>query len=110
MRNTLKKHQDFAMAESDPTAKAKFFIIRAHPTLFQGDARYGLVATKKTFKLAVHRNRAKRCLRVWIREKESLLNPDFDYVFIARRAILDATKDIGIAAMTKALKYLKKQK
>ncbi|MDR0726725.1 MAG: ribonuclease P protein component [Rickettsiales bacterium] len=108
MRSTIKNHKDFAMGDTAPTAKTSLFIVRARPTLFPGDARYGLVATKKTFKLAVHRNRAKRCLRVWIRENESSLNPDMDHVFIARNPILNATKDEGIAATAKALRYLNK--
>ena len=104
MRSTIKRHRDFMMAETDPVAVMPLFIIRAHPTKFPGDARYGLTATKKTFKLAVHRNRAKRLLRVWVRENEAALRPDTDYVFIARHAILDASKPEGIAMMAKALK------
>jgi ribonuclease P protein component len=96
------------MADNAPTVKSSLFIARARPTLFPNDARYGLIATKRTFKLAVHRNRAKRLIRVWIRENESLMRPDTDYIFIARKAILDASKPIGIAAMAKALTVLNK--
>ena len=95
------------MADTDPAAVMPLFIARAHATRFPGDARYGLVATKKTFRLATDRNRAKRLLRVWIRETEAALRPDYDYVFIARRPILDADLATGIATMAKALKKLK---
>ena len=97
------------MAETDPVAKTAMFLIRARKTKFPDDARYGLTATKKTFKLAVERNRAKRLLRVWIRENEALLKPDTDYVFIARRPILESDKGSGVAAIKKALKFINNQ-
>jgi ribonuclease P protein component len=107
MRNTLKNHKDFAMPETALTAKTAFFIARVRSTWFPDDARYGLIATKRTLKLAVKRNRAKRLLRVWIRENESLLRPDADYVFIARAAIIAADKKNGVRMMKRALKTLK---
>lgn len=107
MRNTIKNHKDFAMAADAPTEVTRFFIAKARPTIFPGDSRYGLIVTKKTFKLAVDRNRAKRLLRVWIRENEALMSPDMDYVFIGRRAILDATLPDGLNTMARALKSLK---
>lgn len=105
-RDTIKKHEDFLMSPDDMTARCAFFLVRAKPTLFPGDARYGLVATKKTFKPAVQRNRAKRLLRDWIAYHENMLMPEYDYVFIARAAILDATRTDGRTAMRKALHYL----
>ncbi|MDR2412853.1 MAG: ribonuclease P protein component [Rickettsiales bacterium] len=107
MRNTLKKHWEFAISETEPAVATHFFIARTRPTIFPGDARYGLIATKKTFRAAVDRNRAKRLLRVWMRKNETLLDPDLDYVFIARRAILDATLTEGAAMMKRALKKTK---
>jgi ribonuclease P protein component len=106
MRSTIRNHKDFAMADDAPTAKSQFFIIRARATIFPDGAKYGLVATKRTFKLAVHRNRAKRLLRVWIRENESMLKPGADYVFIARNPILQAGKPDGVTAMAKALRFI----
>ncbi len=106
MRDTIKKHEDFIMTPDDITARCAFCLIRAKPAKFADDARYGLVATKKTFKLAVHRNRAKRLLRDWIAFNERLMRPDRDYVFIARRAILDASRLDGRVAIKKALRYL----
>ena len=75
----------------------------------QIDARYGLIVTKKTFKHAVDRNRAKRLIRDWIAFNEHMMRPEWDYVFIIRRAILDADRTSGRVAMKKALNYLRKQ-
>lgn len=108
MRDTIKKHEHFVMGDNDPIARSAGFVVRAKKTLFPDDARYGLIASKRTFKLAVDRNRAKRLLREWIRHNEKMLLPDLDYVFIARRAILEHGRDQGIAAMTKALHWIAK--
>ena len=108
MRDTIKKHSDFLMTEENPTARSAFFFIRMKPCTIPNKPRYGLVATKKTFKLAVHRNRAMRVMRDWVRFNEKRLRGDMDYVFIARRPILDAAREDGRAAMARALTYLKK--
>lgn len=107
MRSTIKKHSDFQFADNAPIVKTPLFLAKSRPTIFPGDARYGLITTKRTFKLAVHRNRARRLLRAWIRENEDLMSPDMDYVFIARSAILDSDKSTGIATMKRAIKSLK---
>ena len=109
MRNIIKKHSDFAMTDDDPTAITAFCIIRARPTKFPDDARYGIMATKRTLKHAVDRNRAKRLLRVWLRATEHKMKPDTDYVFIIRRAILDTSMNDGIDALKRAFRYLDKQ-
>jgi len=108
MRDTIKKHSDFLMTDENPTARSAFFYVRMKPCVVPDNARYGLMATKKTFKFAVQRNRAKRLLRDWIRFNEGLLRADMDYVFIARHAILGATRDEGRSAMVRALTYLNK--
>ncbi|MBQ4130429.1 MAG: ribonuclease P protein component [Alphaproteobacteria bacterium] len=110
IRDTIKNHNDFAMGENDPVAKSAYFLVRAKAAKFPDDARYGLIVTKKTFKHAVDRNRAKRLLRDWIAFNESMMLPQWDYVFIARRTILDADRLTGRVAMKKALNYLRKQK
>ncbi|MBO4700719.1 MAG: ribonuclease P protein component [Alphaproteobacteria bacterium] len=109
MRDTIKKHSDFMMTETDPSARSAFFIVRAKNTVFPGDARVGFTATKHTFKLAVDRNRAKRLMRDWVRFCDGLMAPEFDYVFIARQPILTATRDMGRDAMAKALKHILKK-
>ena len=108
MRDTIKKHSDFLMTDDNPTARSEFFYVRMKPCVVSGSPRYGLMATKRTFKLAVHRNRAKRLLRDWIRFNEQYLRPDMDYVFVARRPILEAPREDGRAAMKRALVYLQK--
>lgn len=108
MRKIIKKHVDFVVSDQDVCARATGFIIRMRPTRFPGDARYGLVVTKRTFRHAVDRNRAKRLLRVWIRRTDRLMRPDYDYIFIARPAILKCTLSDGVGAMTRALRFLKR--
>ena len=108
-RDTIKNHTDFAMGENDPTARCAYFLARAKLAKFPDDARYGIIVTKKTFKHAVDRNRAKRLLRDWIAFNEKMLRPEWDYVFVVRRAILDADRTSGRVAIKKALHYLRKQ-
>ncbi len=108
-RDTIKNHADFAATENNPTAKCAYFLVRAKPAKYPDDPRYGMIVTKKTFKHAVDRNRAKRMLRDWLSFCEGMLRPEWDYVFIIRRAILDADRTSGRTAMKKALHYLRKQ-
>ncbi|GHT01609.1 hypothetical protein FACS189421_14250 [Bacteroidia bacterium] len=104
--DTIKKHKDFQMPEDGPRAITDFFIARARPTMFES-GRYGLIATKRTFRHAVDRNRAKRLLRAWIRECAGDMGDAADFVFIARTAILAAKLQEGVALMKKAIKKLK---
>ena len=107
-RDTIKKHEDFATDENAPTARCAYFMIRAKKTKFKDDARFGLIVSKKTFKYAVDRNRAKRLIRDWIAYNEDLMNPVWDYVFIARKDIFGADRESGRNAMMKALRYMQK--
>lgn len=106
IRDTIKNHIDFLMTPDDATAKSAFCLVRCKPAKFQGDPRYGLIVTKKMFRHAVDRNRAKRLLRDWIAFNEKLMCDDRDYIFIARSAILDASRTDGRVALKKALRYL----
>ena len=108
IRDTIKNHSDFLAGENDPIARCAYFLVRAKPAKYTDDARYGLIVTKKTFKHAVDRNRAKRLMREWIRHCQDMMLSDMDYVFIARRAILDFSRDQGFEAMSKALHWIKK--
>jgi len=110
MRDTIKNHKDFLMTDDNPVAKSSFFYVRMKPCTISGKARYGVIATKKTFKLATQRNRAKRLLRDWLRFNEEYMLDDMDYVVVARQSILTATRDDGRAAMARALNHLKKSK
>ncbi len=107
MRPIIKNHKDFVQSENDASVKTPLFILRARATFWPGDAKYGLVATKRTLKLAHDRNRAKRLLRVWLRACESELSPEMDYIFIARAPILDASLPDGIDTLKKAIEKIK---
>ena len=108
MRDTIKKHDDFLPTEMDIDARSALFFVRARPTKFQNGGRYGITASKRTFRFAVHRNRAKRLLRDWIVYNEKHMRNDMDYIFIARYPILDASRNDGRRAMHKALLYIKR--
>ena len=108
MRNTIKNHNDFAITPDDFSGMSAYFIVRAKYAKYPNDARYGLIVTKRTFKHAVDRNRAKRLLRDWIRCHEDMMLTNLDYIFVARTPILKATRDEGRLAMRKALHWIKK--
>ena len=106
MRDTIKDHKDFLMSPDDPTARSEYFFVRAKAARFADNPRVGFTVTKRTFKLAVDRNRAKRLLRDWVRHYSKILSDKFDYVFIARPGILTATRPMGRTAMKKAFAYI----
>ena len=107
-RKTIRNHKDFLTEYDSPRVFSPHFIIKIKPAKIPGDARYGLIATKKTFKLAVWRNRAKRVLRDWIAYNEDLMNPDLDYIFILREPIINAVRDEGRLEMKKQLNKMSK--
>lgn len=109
MRDTIKKHQDFITTDDMPSARSAYCGIRVKPAKFSDDPRVGFVATKRTFRFAVDRNRAKRLLRDWVRFNEELMLPEYDYIFIAYAAILNATRDQGRAGMAKALRHIARE-
>lgn len=97
------------MPEDGPVARSPYFLIRAGKTRFADGARFGITVTKRTFRHAVDRNLAKRKLRDWIRHHEKYMLDNMDYVFIARRAIIDATRTDGRASLRRALHYIKRE-
>ena len=72
-------------------------IVGKFMVIWRGDGagenlRLGVVASKRTFRRAVDRNRAKRLLREAFRLNYSRFNANHDLVIIARRRILDASR------------------
>ena len=107
-RDTIKKHSDFFTSPEHPSARNDIFILKTKPAKNLGMGRFGVVATKKTFKLAVDRNRAKRLLRDWIGFYERFMLPNIDYIFIAKREILDADRHTGRKNMRNTLQKIAK--
>lgn len=108
-RKTIRNHRDFLSTPNDPLVANYYFIIRMKP-MVKKDARYGIIAAKRTFRFAVQRNRAKRMLRDWISFNEDLMLPDMDYVFIARSAIFQCERDVGRRKMKNQLRRISKCK
>lgn len=102
-RKTILNHKDFLTTPDDLVVHMGCFVLKAKSAKYENDGRYGLVAAKRTFKLAVHRNRAKRLLRDWLAFNEELMLPDLDYIFIARINILNCNRETGRAQMYQAL-------
>jgi ribonuclease P protein component len=107
MRQTIKKHSDFLFPRDAASYRSPYFTMRARPTKWDRDARFGIVAAKKVLKLAIARNRAKRLIRAWLNECADELNPNLDYVFIVRADILNASKTDGVSAIRAGLAQLK---
>ena len=105
-RKTILNHNDFITPPDCIIGRSEFFIIKTKLAKYPGDARYGIIASKRMFKLAVNRNRAKRILRDWIAYNEDLMLPMLDYIFIAHDRILGAQRDSGRLCMEKSLKRI----
>ena len=84
-------------------------VIQLIPNGIQGkfSTRVGFTASKKIGN-AVKRNYAKRIMRSLINKQSSELASSFDYVFIARQAILNKKFYLIENEIMRALKYLNK--
>ena len=102
MKNTIKSHQNFDFGNCKPCIMPAL-LMKFREKKFE-TGQYGLIASKRTFKLAVDRNRAKRLLRDWIQQNK--LPKDFDILFIARSQILETAQKEGIVQMKKALRKI----
>ena len=103
-RPVIRKYSEFLTTKDDFSLQGDLFIIKTKNA--KDVARYGVVAAKKFFRLAVSRNRAKRLLRDWIAWNEDLMLDNFDYIFIARPEILDANRENGREQMKNMLKQI----
>lgn len=107
-RKTIRNHKDFLTSLGDYRVSSYNIVVKAKKAKIPGDARYGLFAPKKTFKLATDRNRAKRMLRDWIAANEDFLSPELDYIFVAREPILTRRRDPGRDELNFLLKKITK--
>ena len=105
-RKTIRKHKDFVMPKTSLLAHTDCFLVKAQPVKPSCHARYGIVISKKEFKLAVQRNRAKRLLRDWVGFNEDLMLPELDYVFFGNAAVLDCDREHGRKEIKWALKRI----
>ena len=94
-RKTIRNHKDFLSQPDDIRASNGLFFVKARPAKIAGQGRYGIVAPKKVFKLAVSRNRAKRLVRDWIGNREHLMDDNLDYIFVLRDTILNTERSRG---------------
>ncbi len=106
-RKTIRNHKDFLTTPDNPSVSNFYFMVKSKDAV-KKDSRYGIIASKRTFKLATQRNRAKRLLRDWIAFNEDLMLPNKDYIFIARGAIFDCDRENGRKKMAHLLKKLSK--
>ncbi|MCQ2574514.1 MAG: ribonuclease P protein component [Alphaproteobacteria bacterium] len=88
------------------SASTDFFTTKAKPICYQRDSRYGIVISKKIFKLAIERSRAKRLLRDWIAYNENLMQEGYDYIFIAKINILNTDRETGRTTVKNALEKI----
>jgi len=102
-RKTIRNHKDFCMPKNGLRVSMGDFIVKAISTRKPDDPRYGLVVSKRNFKFAVQRNRAKRLMRDWIMANEHLMLPDLDYVFIIYNSVLECDRKKGRRKVKRAL-------
>jgi len=107
-RKTIRNHDDFLTTRDDAHTRSPYFFVKTKLAKYANNPRYGLVASKRVFRHAVERNRAKRLLRDWISFYEHRLLDEFDYIFIANRDILSATRDQGRRIMRRALQRIRR--
>lgn len=107
-RKTIRNHKDFFTTRDGPGIANSCCVIKIKPAKIPDDARYGIIATKRLFKLAVTRNRAKRIARDWIAFNEDLMMDSMDYIFILREPILNCNRDLGRQKMAHSLEKLSK--
>ena len=105
-RKTILKHSDFSAPPDSIDGRCEFFSVKTKLSNSLTDSRYGLVVSKRIFRLAVQRNRAKRLLRDWISFNEKYMLPGLDYIFIANAEVLDAPRDDARMRMRRILKRI----
>ena len=112
---TIRNHKDFITTHTDIVVRTHSFYLKLKQPSVEGQSRYGIMVTKRVFKKAVDRNKAKRKIRDWIAFNEDLFLPDRDYIFSLTGGILDYPRDLGRKDVETAMKkakrlYLEQQK
>ena len=102
-------HRDFYTAPDTPMVVNDLFIMKTKPAKITGKTRFGVASPKKTFRLAVNRNRARRLLRDWIAFNKDRFCDNYDYIFIARAKILDCNRETGRKSVCNAIKKMTKK-
>jgi len=105
-RKTIRKHSDFLTPLTCISVNTDVFTVKIKPITIQRDARYGIIVSKKFFKLSTERNRAKRLLRNWIEHNEDLMLDKYDYIFLTKYLILSTNHSNGCAIMKNALEQI----
>lgn len=108
--DTIKKHKDFITSLDTTILRSGNFTLKIKPASNTNGAHYGIVASKRFFRLAVERNRAKRLLRDWLAFNEDLMNENFDYIFMAEHGILNVKREEGRQEMANVLKKVSDKK
>jgi len=89
----LIKNSDFQKVFANKTnLVGKYIVIWFGEGIENAGLRMGVVASKRTFRRAVDRNRAKRLIREAFRLNRANFNTDKDLIIVARRRILDAKR------------------
>jgi len=106
MKNTIKKHSDFTFPDDAPTYRCDLFMVKSRPARVPDHGEYGLIVSKKKFRRATQRNRAKRLIRAWIFAGSNKLPPNLDFLFIARDKILESDFATGQGHIKSAIAKL----
>jgi ribonuclease P protein component len=107
-RKTIRNHRDFFVSAGNLKSVTDYFLIKAKTAQKPGDARYGVVVSKRVFRTAVSRNRAKRLMRDWLAFNEHCMLPDLDYIFVLYLPILECNRDTGRKSVALSLKRITK--
>ena len=108
---SLKKSNQFKKALKEKKVHTDYFSIFAAKNFFKPKYKSNLLISfvmKKKIGNAVKRNYAKRLMRSLVYRQSDELASSFDYVFIARQAILNKKFYLIESEIMRALKHLNK--
>jgi len=91
LRQRLRKSADYNDAFKQKDSFVGKYIVMLHRHSDDASLRVGVIASKRTLRRAVDRNRAKRLMREAYRLNRHLFSGKLDVVLIARRPIAKAS-------------------